>query len=103
MREREVEQKLLREVKELGGLCLKFVSPGWSGAPDRLVLFPGGKIAFVEVKAPGEKARPLQLRRKRQLEVMGFKVFVLDDPFQIKNLIQTISDSQKTIGGDGDA
>lgn len=90
MRERDVEQMLCREVEKQGGSCLKFVSPGWSGAPDRVVLFPGSHIAFVEVKAPGEKARPLQLRRKRELEVMGFPVFILDDPAEIENLIQQI-------------
>lgn len=95
MRERDVEQAFCQEVKKAGGLALKFVSPGWSGAPDRVVLFPDGKIAFVEVKAPGEVPRPLQKRRKRQLEVLGFPVFVLDAPGNIQNLIETIKD-----GGD---
>lgn len=95
MRERDVERSFCQEVKKAGGLALKFVSPGWSGAPDRLVLFPGGNLAFVEVKAPGEVPRPLQKRRKRQLEIMGFSVFVLDDPNDIKNLIAAIKD-----GGD---
>lgn len=90
MRERDVERSFCQEVKKAGGLALKFVSSGWSGAPDRLVLFPGGKIAFVEVKAPGEVPRPLQKRRKRQLEVLGFPVFVLDDPSTIANLIKQI-------------
>lgn len=98
MREKDVEQALVREVKKNGGLALKFVPPEWSGAPDRIVLFPGGKMAFVEVKAPGKKARPLQLRRKRQLEVLGFRVFILDEKSQVKNLIQKIKS-----GGDGDA
>lgn len=90
MRERDIEQQLVREVKRAGGLALKFVSPGWSGAPDRIVLFPDGKISFVELKAPGKKPRPLQLRRKRQLEVLGFSVFILDEPKDIENLIQKI-------------
>lgn len=90
MRERDVEQQLVRAVKRNDGLALKFVSPGWSGAPDRVVLFPEGQIAFVELKAPGKKPRPLQLRRKRQLEVLGFRVFVLDDPKSIENLIAKI-------------
>ena len=66
---------------------MKFISPGWSGAPDRLCLFPGGKASFVEVKAPGEKPRPLQERRAEQLRMMGFPVDVLDRKDQIPGLI----------------
>ena len=72
----------------MGGICTKFISPGYDGVPDRIVLFPGGRIAFVEVKAPGKTLRPLQVRRKRQLELLGFKVYVLDDPGQIEEILQ---------------
>ena len=72
----------------MGGLALKFISPGYDGVPDRIVLFPGGRLAFVEVKAPGKTLRPLQVRRKRQLESLGFKVYVLDDPGQIEEILQ---------------
>ena len=89
-REREIERKLVEAVRKTGGLALKFVSPGWSGAPDRIVLLPGGKAGFVEVKAPGKKPRPLQARRKKQLEQMGFKVFVLDGTGQIGGIIDEI-------------
>ena len=90
LREREIEKKLVTAVKAAGGLALKFVSPGWSGAPDRIVLLPGGKAGFVEVKAPGKKPRPLQVRRKKQLEQMGFRVFVLDGTDQIGGIIDEI-------------
>ena len=89
-REREIERKLVEAVRKTGGLALKFVSPGWSGAPDRIVLLPGGKAGFVEVKTPGKKPRPLQARRKKQLEQMGFKVFVLDGTDQIGGIIDEI-------------
>ena len=89
-REREIERKLVEAVRKTGGLALKFVSPGWSGAPDRIVLLPGGKAGFVEVMAPGKKPRPLQARRKKQLEQMGFKVFVLDGTGQIGGIIDEI-------------
>ena len=89
-REREIERKLVEAVRKTGGLALKFVSPGWSGAPDRIVLLPGGKAGFVEVKAPGKKPRPLQARRKKQLEQMGFKVFVLDGTGQIGGIFDEI-------------
>ena len=90
LREREIERKLAEAVRKTGGLALKFVSPGWSGAPDRIVLLPGGKIGFVEVKAPGKKPRPLQIWRKKQLEALGFKVFVLDGLEQIGGIIDEI-------------
>ena len=90
LREREIERKFVEAVRKSGGLALKFVSPGWSGAPDRIVLLPGGKACFVEVKAPGKKPRPLQVRRKKQLEQMGFKVFVLDGTEQIGGIIDEI-------------
>ena len=91
MRERDVERALVTHVKKAGGLCLKFVSPGWSGAPDRLVLFPGGLVCFVEVKAPGQRPRPLQRARHSQLKKLGFMVEVLDDPEEIPALIERIS------------
>ena len=55
MREKDVEQKLVKAVKLAGGLCIKFTSPGFDGAPDRLVLLPFGRIAFIELKVPGKK------------------------------------------------
>ena len=70
--------------------AVKFVSPGLSGVPDRLILSPGGKAAFVEVKAPGERLRPLQQKRKEQIEALGFKVYVLDHPDQIGGILDDI-------------
>ena len=77
MLESKVESAFREETKRRGGVALKFVSPGMNGVPDRIVLFPGGRMAFVELKAPGQKPRPLQLKRKRQLERLVFSVFVL--------------------------
>ena len=63
MREKEIEHNLVMETRKAGGMAVKFVSPSFSGMPDRLVLLGDGKIGFVEVKAPGQKPRPLQLKR----------------------------------------
>ena len=90
MREKIIEQRLVTAVKNHGGICPKFVSPGFDGMPDRLLLLPHGRFAFVEVKASGEKPRPLQLARHRLLRRLGFKVFVLDNPQQIGEIIDEI-------------
>ena len=93
MRERFIERKFVEAVKKKGGFAPKFASPGIDGMLDRIVLFPIGKIAFVELKAPGENMRPLQVRRKRQLEKLGFSVYCVDDVSQIDGVI-------KEVGGD---
>ena len=90
MREKKIEQQLVKEVKDIGGIALKIVSPGFDGMPDRLILLPGRKIAFVEVKAPGKTLRPLQEKRKRQLEALGFLVFCLDNTEEIEVMINAI-------------
>lgn len=90
MREKTIEQKFRSAVKAAGGLAVKFASPGFDGVPDRLALLPGGRMAFVEVKAPGKKPRPLQLARHRQLRQLGFKVYVLDDEGQIGGMVDEI-------------
>ena len=90
MREKTIEQKFVAAVKTVGGLALKFTSPGFDGVPDRIALLPGGKMAFVEVKASGEKPRPLQLARHRQLRRLGFRVYVLDDESQIGGIVDEI-------------
>lgn len=90
MREKEIEQKLVTEAKRCGGICPKFVSPGFDGMPDRLVLLPKGRFAFVEVKAANEKPRPLQIARHRLLSKLGFKVYVLDDVRQIGVILDEI-------------
>ena len=90
MRERDVEQNLVRAVRRSGGLALKLVCPGFNGVPDRLLLFMGGRLAFCEVKAPGEKPRPLQVHRMEQLRGLGFRVFVIDGMEQIGGMIDEI-------------
>lgn len=90
MREKNIETRLVAEVRRRGGLAPKFVSPGLDGVPDRLILLPGGKFAFVELKAPGKNLRPLQVLRKRQLEKLGFRVFVIDGTEQIGGVLDAI-------------
>jgi len=95
MREKALERKLVQAVKAVGGIAPKFVSPGFDGMPDRLVLLPGGHMAFTEVKAMGCKPRPLQESRHGMLRRLGFRVFVLDNAGEIPSLVEAIR-----IGGD---
>lgn len=91
MREKEVEQALVRSVRKVGGLCMKFTCPGMDGVPDRLVLLPFGKCAFVELKAPGKKPRPLQIRRMKQITALGIPCYVIDAKEQIGGVLDAIS------------
>ena len=93
MSEKNTEQKLVKAVKARGGIAPKFVSPGFDGVPDRIVLLPRGRIAFIELKAKGRKMRPLQVRRKRQLESLGFSVYCIDSPEQIGGILDEIQSS----------
>lgn len=88
--EKKIEQSLCMEVKKRGGMAVKFVSPGLDGVPDRLLLFQGGVLAFVELKAPGKNLRPLQAKRKRQLEALGFKVYKVDNSTMIGGILDEI-------------
>ena len=90
MREKQIEQKLVQAVRAMGGVAPKFISPGCGGMPDRLVLLPEGRVAFVEVKARGMKPRPLQLRRHGMLRRLGHKVYILDDTAQIGGILREI-------------
>ena len=93
MREKEIERKLVIRTTQRGGVALKFVSPGCIGVPDRIVLLPGGHLGFVELKAPGQQPRPIQVRRIQQMQAMGFKVFVIDDIEQIGGVLDAIQTS----------
>ena len=90
MREKNVESAFIDAVKEQGGLALKLVSPSFNGMLDRMVIFPGGIIAFVEVKALGKKPGALQLSRHRLLKQFGFRVYTLDKIDDIGGMIDEI-------------
>ena len=91
MREKDIENKLVQATKSMGGIAPKLVSPGFDGMPDRLLLLPGGRIAFAELKAPGKAPRPLQEVRIRQLRGLGFRVYVIDNTEQIGGVLREVS------------
>ena len=90
MREKDIEKELAARTKTMGGIAPKFISPGFDGMPDRLVLLPSGRMGFVELKAPGKKPRALQEARHRLLRRLGFKVYVIDEINQIDSVLEEI-------------
>lgn len=78
MNEKLIERKLRENVRKLGGIALKLVSPNHRGVPDRLVLMPGGKVSFAEIKTTGKKPTPLQVKSIEMLRELGFEVEVID-------------------------
>lgn len=84
--ETEVETYLIKGVELLGGECVKFVSPGRRGAPDRIILMPGC-IIFVETKAPDGVLRPWQSRYHMMLRRFGFRVVTLWTKQQVRDFL----------------
>ena len=100
MREADIEKRLTRGIKSMGGRCWKFVSPGLAGVPDRIILLPGGRIAFAELKAPGEKERPLQEWVQDQIRRLGFTVYsTVDTPEAVDRVLE---DCQRALHPYGD-
>ena len=90
MKERDIEEAFVQSVRKAGGIAFKFTSQSMNGVPDRLVLLLGARCAFVELKAPGKQMRPLQIKRKKQIEALGFPVFCIDQKEQIDPAIKAL-------------
>lgn len=95
MLEKEIEAKLKKGVEDIGGLCLKWVSPGYVGVPDRIIILPGGTIYFVELKAPGKKERVRQQYVQQRIRRMGFIVYASVDSLAFVDAI--IDDCREAI------
>ena len=89
MLEKSVEKFIRDGVKRLGGVAYKFTSPGNVGVPDRLILFPCGRIVFVEVKAEGGKVSVMQERQIRRIRSLGFPVAVVEGISEAKKFLDT--------------
>ena len=92
MREYVIENEFVKAVHKAGGVAYKLTSQTANGLPDRLVLFFPAKTVFVELKAPGKQLRPLQRKRRYQLQKLGFPVLCIDRFSQIKPCIEAIKE-----------
>lgn len=92
MLESQLERKFCKRIKETGSLPLKFVSPGMAGVPDRIILIPGGKVRFAELKKPGGHLRPLQAYTVKKFRKLGFTVHVVDSEAEIQKVVQEIEE-----------
>lgn len=91
MRESKIEAYLRQRVTEAGGLCWKFTSPGLRGVPDRIVVMPGGKVYFVELKAEDKTLKTSQERRRDELETRGAQVWLIDSFEKVDYFMAVIS------------
>lgn len=90
LKEKDIERYLRDEIKKLGGIAYKFISPGNAGVPDRLVLLPDGLMFFVELKAPGKKTRKIQDIQIARIVNLGFEVMIIDSKELVDRLIKEI-------------
>ena len=90
--ERDIERKLRQNVEALGGFCLKWVCPGWSGVPDRIVLLPGARVYFVETKRPkGGLLSKIQKWWAKKFTGLGFSYSVIWDETDLTAFLEHIT------------
>lgn len=89
--EKDIEAKLCKEIRFMGGYALKWISPSSGGVPDRIILLPGGRVAFAETKRPkGSKVAPLQKYWRRVLLGLGFRHYMIYTEDDLKNTLEEL-------------
>ena len=91
--EKSIENVLRKAVEDEGGMCLKWTCPGHRGVPDRMILFPGGIIAFVELKRPGAKIKAggLQEWWHNRLWALGFRYYEISTAEEARDAAANLS------------
>lgn len=92
MKESYIESNLCSNIKNIGGLCLKFVSPGNAGVPDRIILLPDGRVRFIELKTETGRLAPIQRAWIDKLRRMGFDAQVLYGTEDVKKYVAQLSE-----------
>ncbi len=90
MTEKDIERFFVAQLKKRGAIAWKFTSPGQAGVPDRVVLLPGGRVVFAELKAPGQKPRRLQRAVFARMQRAGHPVYVIDSKEAVKKFIEEV-------------
>lgn len=90
MRESTIEARLVREVKKRGGLCYKFTSPGSPGVPDRIVILPGGRTVYIELKTEIGRLAKIQKWQIEELRKRGADVRVLKGMDQVLAFLEEV-------------
>ena len=91
--EKAIERYLVDEVKKLGGICLKYSNQNMAGFPDRLILLPGARTIWVELKSKGKHTTALQDIRLRALKKLGYDTYICDSKEAIDKIIKTYSNA----------
>lgn len=92
--EKYIEKKFNEGVKAMGGWSIKLLPFNVSGLPDRIGLFPGARILFAEIKAPGKKPTPIQYAVHARLKKLGFRVEVIDSIPLLNLILKDYEDMQ---------
>lgn len=90
MKESQIEAKLVRMVRDRGGLCYKFVSPGNPGVPDRIVITPDGRSVYVELKTEVGRLAAIQQWQLREMKKRGLDVRVLKGMPEVKAFVEEV-------------
>ncbi len=93
MRESVIERHLVEGVKKLGGMCVKFTSPGTPGVPDRIIITATGKIIFTELKTETGRLSKIQRYTVEQMQKRGADVRVVKGMDSVKALLDEIGGS----------
>jgi hypothetical protein len=96
MRERDIEKKMLNAVRKMGGEAFKWVSPGNDGVPDRIVMLPGGRLIFVELKADRGRLSPVQKIQIRRIQKLGQDVEVVQGMDGLEEFLERIRNEVHT-------
>ena len=95
--EKDLEAKLRKEIEKRGGLCLKWVCPGWSGVPDRIILLPRARVYFVEMKRPkGGRLSGMQKWWRQTLTGLGFSHWLIWDVVDLVTFLRYIEGETTT-------